>query len=1392
MPDDESRDVVSRRKFPAGRWLNCVFWLAFMFLPFFFAAGLAVGDEPGNSRRPNIVVILTDDQGFADISLNPEHPREVSTPHMDALAKDGVQFSQAYTSGHVCSPTRAGIMLGGYSQRAGVYTAGDGGRGFDPDKKIFPSYLPDEYVSAAIGKWHLGLDTDYPELKWHAMNRGFDECYKFMGRGGHSYFNLRSDSEAKFNHPIYRNKERINDEGYLTDRLTEEAVAFIDRNKSKPFFLYLAYNAVHAPAEAPEESIAAFQKKFPGLSQERAVLMAMLKHLDDGVGQVVGKLKQEGLFDNTLLFFLTDNGGSKAMSAINAPLRGFKGSLDEGGIRTPLIVSWPNRFPGGKTVDQPVISFDILPTVLQATEQVPASEKFDGKSLLPMLTGKATEHHPSLYWSKGPEDEWAIRTGDWKLHQKRGSVELIDLASDPSETKNVASANPAKVNELRSAYDLWIDQMQDPISGKPKRVDLADANSPRPPSDKQQQRTEKRANNRKMREAERKKKDKGELAETKNWVDVDSGTLNGKVMVGYQGWFNCPGDGGNLGWKHWAKNGRQAFAPGNVTIDLWPDVSELEPDERYATGFKHEDGSAAEVFSSGNRKTVLRHFRWMRDYGIDGAFLQRFASGLSRPASLKNSNAVLAHVREGARQAGRTYAVMYDLSELSAGQVDRVRADWSSLRSEQKVTSDPGYLHHQGKPLVAVWGIGFKDDRQYSLRECHDLVMWLKSEGCSVMLGVPSYWRDGTRDATDDPLLQQIIKLADVVSPWSVGRYRNPAEASRHADAVWRADRQWCDREQLDFLPVVFPGFSWHNLTGEPFDQIPRLQGEFFWSQVTAAKRVGCNMIYVAMFDEVDEGTAIFKCTNDPPAGDGTPFLTYDGQPSDHYLKLAGQAGELLRNEVSLADPAPTKRNPLKQKRPNVLFIVCDDLNTHVSTSGYSPIHTPTIQQLAENSMTFSHAYCQYPVCGPSRASFLYGLYPQSTGVLDNKVDIRQTRPESKSLPQLFKENGYWTASVGKVFHSTRHEPGEVAWHEFQRFENDELPRVAAARTRFESEHGSIEKNPNRKAWKEYLPTQVGQLVGQTPPGHGPSGLEDAQHKDGKNVRQVISWLEKESYGDQPFFITCGIQKPHVPFLAPQKYFDQYPLDSLVYQADKPELWESLPPSAMSKRYAGFGFELGVENDALRREYMQAYHACISFVDTQIGLLLATLQEKGLWEDTIVVFTSDHGYHLGDHFMWGKVTLFDIGTKVPFIVHVPGMTQAGSSSQAMVELVDIYPTLTELAGLVAPAEIQGTSLVPLLKNPKRPGQKKYAYSVVRRGDQLGYALRNQRWRYGKWPDGEELYNLTRDPDEKNNLANTEKQAERLGEFRELLKQKQAAARSQAVVREAPSETEVPR
>lgn len=382
---------------------------------------------------------------------------------------------------------------------------------------------------------------------------------------------------------------------------------------------------------------------------------------------------------------------------------------------------------------------------------------------------------------------------------------------------------------------------------------------------------------------------------------VNPRTLTGKVMSGYQGWFNAPDDGAGRGWVHWSSHGK--FEPGACKIDLWPDVSELDADERCATSFVHNNGRAAEVFSSFNRKTVLRHFQWMRDYGHDGVFVQRFINAPNDLKGYRHVNVVLNHCREGANLYGRTYAVMYDLSGLGAGQMERVKTDWRLLVDRMQITKDPAYLHHQGKPVITVWGIGFSDGRKYTLAECLDLVKFLKSDprygGNTVMLGVPTYWRELQRDALNDTTLHDIILAADIVSPWTVGRYISPQQASDYARKTMVADLDWCRARGKEFMPVVFPGFSWHNMYPRfPLNQIPRLKGNFLWTQYLEARKAGATMVYQAMFDEVDEGTAIFKCTDDPPTGAST-FVNWEGLPSDFYLKLVGQAGRLIRGEIA-------------------------------------------------------------------------------------------------------------------------------------------------------------------------------------------------------------------------------------------------------------------------------------------------------------------------------------------------------------------------------------------------------------------------------------------------------------------------------------------------------------
>ncbi|MEC9095015.1 MAG: sulfatase-like hydrolase/transferase [Planctomycetota bacterium] len=443
------------------------------------------------AEKPNIVIILTDDQGYADVSYNPHSPPEVSTPNIDGLAHSSIICTQGYTSGHVCSPTRAGLMTGRYQQRFGIYTAGEGGSGVPLDEIFIPQRLkPAGYVSGAVGKWHLGLTKEY-----HAMNRGFDEFYGFMGRGAHPYFD-----HSNMDHPIYRGFNPIKEEGYLTTRITEEAVGFIKRHKEDPFFLYVAYNAVHSPPEAPKKDI----KKVTG-NDTRDILMAMIKHLDQGVGEIVSSLKKNDIFDNTLLIFLTDNGGAAAMNANNAPFRGFKQMDYEGGIHVPFIVSWPAQLKGGRKCDVPLWSIDLFATALDAAGlPLPTDKPLDGKSILPALKGETDKLHNELYWSSGgAKGKWAIRSGNWKLVAEKERRELFDLEKDLGEMTNLAAKHPQVVFELTDKYNVWLDKMANPVSKQGKRWNPG-ANDPAQKMSKKQKkaaREKKKAERIKAREA---------------------------------------------------------------------------------------------------------------------------------------------------------------------------------------------------------------------------------------------------------------------------------------------------------------------------------------------------------------------------------------------------------------------------------------------------------------------------------------------------------------------------------------------------------------------------------------------------------------------------------------------------------------------------------------------------------------------------------------------------------------------------------------------------------------------------------------------------------------------------------------------------------------------------
>ncbi|WP_169331891.1 sulfatase [Zavarzinella formosa] len=408
-------------------------------------------------KRPNIIMIVGDDMGYGDIGVH--GVKDIPTPNIDKLSKDGVRFTNGYVSGPYCSPTRAGLLTGRYQQRFGhEFNPGpkaEAAFGLSLKETTLPSRLKDiGYKTGMVGKWHLGFEDQF-----NPINRGFDEYFGFLG-GAHDYFKNGMGQNA-----IVRGTKPVEEKEYLTDAFAREAVSFIEKNQKDPFFLYLTFNAVHTPLEASEK----YLKRFESIKDEkRQKYAAMMSAMDDAIGQVLATVNKAGLEKDTLVAFISDNGGPPVNGSNNGPLHGFKATTWEGGVRVPYFIKWPAAFAGGRTLDHPVIQLDLHTTILNAAgAQAKTDWKLDGVNLLPTLTGeKKDPPHTALYWRFGAQV--AIRAGDWKLvkanepgspvtrtEKRLDGAKLFNLADDIGEKTDLAAKNPEKVKELTELWEKW-------------------------------------------------------------------------------------------------------------------------------------------------------------------------------------------------------------------------------------------------------------------------------------------------------------------------------------------------------------------------------------------------------------------------------------------------------------------------------------------------------------------------------------------------------------------------------------------------------------------------------------------------------------------------------------------------------------------------------------------------------------------------------------------------------------------------------------------------------------------------------------------------------------------------------------------------------------------------
>ena len=447
---------------------------------------------------------------------------------------------------------------------------------------------------------------------------------------------------------------------------------------------------------------------------------------------------------------------------------------------------------------------------------------------------------------------------------------------------------------------------------------------------------------------------------------------------------------------------------------------------------------------------------------------------------------------------------------------------------------------------------------------------------------------------------------------------------------------------------------------------------------------------------------------------------------------------KILATTITLSGIANANAaNKIKTDK-NILLIIVDDLNNTLACYGNEVVKTPNINQLSQMGVQFNNAYCNYPVSNPSRSSFLTGLYPESAKVLNNTTHLKDVLGDKITLPYLFKENGFCTMSIGKVFHGSNEQNDPKAWDEFHMYEPTAIGKTGESRN---ITNGVLK-------WCTWMAANG----------------TDEDLQDGQNAKKAIEFIESKK--TKPFFLALGFQKPHDPFIAPKKYFDMYPLN-ICNPPIIPDGWKPPYPFTLPAETTIFN----KFSDQDKREFLRSYYACTTYMDAQLGKVLKALKETKQLDNTLIIFMGDNGYHLGEQNWWNKVTLFEKGTNPPFIVVGNSVGKKNIRTNTLIEFVDLYPTLADIFKLKnTPDYLEGKSFKEILKNPELPFRD-VVYAVVSRGEFLGKMVKSQKWRYEEWDDakkGIELYDQINDKFEYNNLAQKPEYAEIINQMKALM------------------------